>query len=68
MTNDADVTVAVESLADFEALKDRLADFGFARSRVLHRMRHHSAGTKRNMRALVCRRSRAIDAPSRADL
>ena len=32
MTNDADVTVAVESLADFEALKDRLSVFGFTRT------------------------------------
>lgn len=44
LTNDADVMVAVESLADFETLKDRLADFGFARTRVPHRMRHHSGG------------------------
>ena len=44
MTNDADVTVIVESLADFETLKDRLADFGFVRTRAAHRMRHHSGG------------------------
>lgn len=44
MTNDADVTVVVESLADFETLKDRLADFGFVRTRAAHRMRHHSGG------------------------
>jgi predicted nucleotidyltransferase len=44
MTNDADVTVTVESLADFEALKDRLTEFGFARTRAPHRMRHHSGG------------------------
>jgi predicted nucleotidyltransferase len=44
MTNDADVTVAVESLADFETLKDRLADFGFVRTRTPHRIRHHSGG------------------------
>ena len=31
MTNDADVTVIVESLADFETLKDPLAEYGFAR-------------------------------------
>jgi predicted nucleotidyltransferase len=34
MTNDADVTVAVESLAEFETLKDRLGDFGFVRTRA----------------------------------
>ncbi len=44
MTNDADVTVKVESLAEFETLKDRLADFGFARTRAPHRLRHHSGG------------------------
>src|SRR5690606_25846883 len=44
MTNDADVTVTVESLAEFETLKDRLADFGFARTRVPYRLRHHSGG------------------------
>jgi predicted nucleotidyltransferase len=44
MTNDADVTVAVESLADFEELKGRLAAFGFARTGAPHRMRHHSGG------------------------
>lgn len=44
MTTDADVTVTVERLADFETLKDRLADFGFARTGVPHRMRHHSGG------------------------
>jgi predicted nucleotidyltransferase len=44
MTNDADVTVAVESLAEFETLKDRLADFGFVRTRAPHRIRHHSGG------------------------
>lgn len=41
LTNDADVTVIVESLADFEALKDQLADFGFARVVAPHQMRHH---------------------------
>ena len=39
MTNDADVTVVVQSLADFETLKNRLADFGFTRTRLPHRMR-----------------------------
>ena len=44
MTNDADVTVVVQSLADFETLKDRLADFGFTRTRLPHRMQHRSGG------------------------
>jgi len=44
LTNDADVTVAVASLADFETLKDRLADFGFTRAQVPHRMLHRSGG------------------------
>lgn len=44
MTNDADVTVIVQSLADFNALKDRLADYGFTRTRVPQRMRHRDGG------------------------
>src|SRR5438876_6379807 len=36
MTNDADVTVVVESLADFNALKDRLGEYGFTRTRLPH--------------------------------
>jgi len=44
MTNDADVIVAVQSLADFETLKDRLAEFDFTRTRLPHRMRHRSRG------------------------
>ncbi len=44
MTNDADVTVVVETLADFEALKDHLAAFGFTRTRSPHHMRHQSGG------------------------
>jgi predicted nucleotidyltransferase len=44
MTNDTDVTVMVETLADFEALKDRLAAYGFARTRAPHRIRHQSGG------------------------
>lgn len=43
-TNDADVTVAVESLAAFEHLKDSLADFGFERTSSPHRMRHRDGG------------------------
>jgi len=44
MTNDADVAVVVASLDDFESLKDRLADYGFARTRLPHRMQHPSGG------------------------
>jgi predicted nucleotidyltransferase len=44
MTNDADVTVTVESLAEFEVLKDRLSAFGFTRTAVPHLMRHQSDG------------------------
>ena len=44
MTNDADVAVVVASLADFESLKDRLSDYGFARTRLPHRMQHRSGG------------------------
>lgn len=44
MTNDADATVVVESLADFERLKDRLADFGFGRTRLPYRMQHRDGG------------------------
>ena len=44
MTNDADVTVVVQSLADFETLKDRLAAFGFAPTRLPQRMQHRSGG------------------------
>jgi len=44
MTNDTDVTVTVDSLADFNALKDRLAAYGFTRTRVPHRMQHRDGG------------------------
>ena len=44
MTNDADVVVAVDSLADFEALKDRLASYGFQRTGVAHRLQHRTGG------------------------
>jgi predicted nucleotidyltransferase len=44
MTNDVDVTVIVETMAEFDALKDRLADFGFARMSAPHRLRHRSGG------------------------
>ena len=44
MTKDADVTVVVESLADFETLKERLAAFDFTRTSLPHRVRHRSGG------------------------
>jgi predicted nucleotidyltransferase len=44
MTNDADVTVVVDSLAEFEQLEDRLEEFGFRRTEVSHRLRHRSGG------------------------
>jgi len=44
MTNDADVMVIVETLADFEALKGRLADYGFTRTAVPHRLMHRDGG------------------------
>ena len=44
MTNDADVTVAVASLAAFATLKAQLATFGFAESGAPHRLRHRSGG------------------------
>jgi predicted nucleotidyltransferase len=44
MTNDADVAVVVQGLADFETLKDQLADFGFTRARLPHRLQHYSGG------------------------
>src|ERR1700682_5569973 len=43
-TNDADATVVVESRADFEVLKDRLADYGFTRMRSPHRLQHNAGG------------------------
>lgn len=44
MTNDVDVAVVMASLDDFESLKDRLAEYAFARTRLPHRMRHRSGG------------------------
>lgn len=44
MTNDADVLVIVDSLADFSALKDSLAAYGFAPTRMSHRMQHRDGG------------------------
>lgn len=44
MTNDADVTVVIETLADFEALKTHLEDFHFKCTDPPHRLRHRSGG------------------------
>ena len=44
MTNDVDVAVVVEGLADFDLLKDRLADYGFTRTRRPHRLQHRDGG------------------------
>jgi predicted nucleotidyltransferase len=44
MTNDADLMVVVQTLADFETLKDNLAAYGFQRTRVPHRLRHTTGG------------------------
>ena len=44
MTNDADVMIVVESLDEFERVKDRLGDFCFTRAREPHRMRHRDGG------------------------
>ena len=42
MTNDVDLAVVVESLADFDLLKGRLADYGFTRTRRPHRLDHRN--------------------------
>jgi predicted nucleotidyltransferase len=44
MTNDADVVVIAQSLAEFEGIIDRLAGYGFTRTRVPHRLRHATGG------------------------
>ena len=44
MTNDADATVIIDNLADFNTLKDRLSAYGFTRTRVPHRMQHRDGG------------------------
>ena len=44
MTNDVDVAVVVEGLADFDLLKARLADYGFTRTRPPHRLQHRDGG------------------------
>ena len=43
-TNDVDVAVVVEGLEDFDLLKDRLADYGFTRTRQPHRLSHRDGG------------------------
>jgi predicted nucleotidyltransferase len=44
MTNDADVMVIVQTLADFETLKDNLVAYGFERTGVPHRLTHATGG------------------------
>lgn len=43
-TNDTDVTVVVQSLAAFDALKDDLGTYGFTRDGAPYRMRHRTGG------------------------
>jgi predicted nucleotidyltransferase len=43
-TRDADVTVVLESLAEFEQLKDGLLRFGFERTRHTYRLSHKEGG------------------------
>jgi predicted nucleotidyltransferase len=44
MTNDVDVAVVVEELADFDLLKGGLADYGFTRTHRPHRLQHRDGG------------------------
>lgn len=44
MTNDADAMVVVQTLAEFESLKEQLRAYGFERTHVPHRLRHASGG------------------------
>jgi predicted nucleotidyltransferase len=44
LTNDADATVVLHSLADFEQLKEQLAEFGFNPTRVPYRLDHREGG------------------------
>ena len=44
LTNDADATVVLDSLADFERLKDRLAEFWFVPTRLPYRLTHRDGG------------------------
>ena len=53
MTNDADVTIVVQSLADFETLKDRLADFGFTRTRLPRQARAFPCDAGRSVKHYV---------------
>ena len=64
MTNDVDVMVVVQTLADFETQKDQLAAYGFERTRVSHRLRHTTGGL---LDILPCSESIAPDpAPANA--
>jgi predicted nucleotidyltransferase len=44
MTNDADVTVSVRTLAEFEQVKQGLASFGFSATRRPYRLTHRDGG------------------------
>ena len=44
LTRDADVTVILESLADFDRLKERLSEFGFERTNRAYRLTHRNGG------------------------
>jgi len=50
MTSDADATVVVESRAEFERLKDRLADFGFGRTGLCDAAGGAGGGESRGVR------------------
>lgn len=43
-TKDADVAVILDSLADFDRLKERLSEFGFERTSRAYRLTHRSGG------------------------
>jgi predicted nucleotidyltransferase len=44
LTNDADATVVLDTLAEFEELKRELAEWGFAATASPHRLTHRSGG------------------------
>ncbi len=44
LTNDADATVVLDSLADFEQLKERLNEFGFVPTRLPYRLTRRDGG------------------------
>ena len=44
LTKDADAAVVLDSLADFERLKERLSDFGFEQTSRAYRLTHRSGG------------------------